>query len=648
VGARWPLLAVTVCTALLLPGAIAGTQTGAPANGDWPVYGGDNGFTKYSPLDQINAGNVQNLQIAWRRSGVAEELRTKYPELRYGGAFRPTPIKIGGRLYASNAVGFVEAFDPGTGKTIWVQEMDGGEPIGGGSTRSVAYWRSGDDERILAVRGEHLRAIDAKTGRIIRSFGTNGRVDLKPGLGPLATSFSWSSGPTVVCNNNVIVGASMTDSPDNKEQPPGNVQAFDARTGQSVWTFKVIPRPGEVGNETWERDSWSYSGQGNVWSMISADQELGLAYLPTGVTTNDMYGGHRPGDNLFGNTLVAVRCSTGQRAWHFQMVHHDLWDYDNNVAPILIDVTVDGKPIKAVVQLTKQAMAYVFDRATGRPVWPIVERPVPQSTTPGEKTSPTQPFPTKPAPFDRQGISIDDLIDFTPDLRTEAVGIANQYVLGPIFTPPSVRGSAPNDKKGTLQVPGSIGGAEWGGAAFDRETGILYVPSIVGGFAADLDPGDPRKTNLRYIRGGRALTVGPQGLPITKPPYGRITAIDMNSGDHLWWVTNGDGPRDHPAIKHLNLPRLGQPSRDMPLVTKTLLVVGQGDQLMVRTPPMGTAFATMIRAHEKSSGKLVWEMPLPAGATGAMITYMHNGKQYIVVPISSRTHAGEWVALALP
>jgi quinoprotein glucose dehydrogenase len=273
---------------------------------------------------------------------------------------------------------------------------------------------------------------------------------------------------------------------------------------------------------------------------------------------------------------------------------------------------------------------------------------VPLSTTPGEKTSPTQPFPTKPAPFDRHGISLDDLIDFTPELRAEAVKIASQYVLGPIFTPPSVRGSGPADKKGTLQMPGSIGGAEWGGAGFDLETGIMYIPSITGAFAADLDPGDPKKTNLRYTRGGRALTVGPQGLPMTKPPYGRLVAINMNTGDHVWSVPNGDGPRDHPAIKHLNLPPLGQPSRDMPLVTKTLLFLSQGDPLMVRTPPMGTEFANKVRALDKVSGQALWELPLPAGSTGAMITYLHNGKQHVVVPISSRTHAGEWVALALP
>jgi quinoprotein glucose dehydrogenase len=445
-----------------------------------------------------------------------------------------------------------------------------------------------------------------------------------------------------------MVGASMTDAPNNKEEPPGNIQAFDVRSGRPRWTFHVIPRPGEVGNETWETDSWAYSGEANVWSMISADEELGYAYLPTGAPTNDMYGGHRLGDNVFGNTLICVKCATGERVWHFQTVHHDLWDYDNNVPPILADIKVNGRPIKAVVQLSKQAMAYVLDRTNGQPVWPIVERAVPRSNTPGERTSATQPFPTRPAPFDRHGLTMDDLIDFTPELHAEAVEIARHYVLGPVFTPPSIKGDGPNQTKGTLQMPGSVGGAEWGGAPFDPETGMLYVPSITGTFAADLLPGDPAKTNLRYTRGSRELVPGPRGLPLMKPPYGRITAIDLNTGDHVWSVPNGDGPRDNPAIKDLKLSPLGQPSRDMPLVTKTLLFVSQGDPILVRTPPLGGTFGNRIRAYEKESGKVVWELELPAGATGSIITYLHNGKQYIVVPIGSRTHTPEFVALSLP
>jgi quinoprotein glucose dehydrogenase len=543
-------------------------------------------------------------------------------------------------------VGLVEAFDPADGHTIWVQEPPEGEPIGGAASRGIAFWRDGSDVRILSVRGQHLWAIDAKTGKLIPTFGDRGRVDLRPNLGPYATGYRWTSGP-LVCNGVVMVGVSISDSPQNREGPPGKVQAFDVRSGKLRWQFNPIPRPGETGNETWENDSWSYTGAANVWTMMSADDTLGYAYLPTGAPTNDMYGGHRLGDNLFANSLVCVRCATGERVWHFQMVHHDVWDYDNNVAPILVDITVNGRAVKAVVQLTKQAMAYVFDRVSGQPIWPIEERPVPKSSTPGERTSPTQPFPTKPAPFDRHGLSTDDLIDFTPELRAEAMAIAKRYVLGPIFTPPTIKGDGPADTKGTLQVPTEVGGAEWGGAAFDPETGMLYVPSVTGTFAADLIPGDPAKSNLRYTRGTREIIAGPRGLPLMKPLWGRITAIDLRTGEHRWVVPNGEGPRDHPAIKHLNLPPLGQPSRDMPLATRTLLFVSQGDSIMVATPPSG-ANGKKLRVHDKATGSVLSEVQLPAGTTGAIMTYMHQGKQYVLAPIGGVDHAAEFIALGLP
>ena len=638
--------AAALCAASVAYTARVETQAGPGSSGEWRDYGGDKGYTKYSLLDQINKENVGRLRIAWRRPAVAEELRAQNPSLNVSNNLRSTPLMAGGLLYASNGIGLVEAFDPSTGKTIWIQEIEG-ELRGGTPSRGIAYWGSGENARILAVRGQYLAAIDPKTGKAIRSFGTNGRVELLPGLGSSATGFAWTSAPQV-CNDVVLIGASMTDAPRNKEEPPGRVQAIDVRTGKLRWTFNPIPRPGEVGNETWENDSWSYSGEANVWSLMSADEQLGYAYLPTGAPTNDMYGGHRLGDNLFGNTLVAVECATGKRVWHFQTVHHDLWDYDNNVAPVLVDINVSGRPVKAIVQLTKQAMAYVLDRATGKPVWPIEERPVPKSNTPGERTAATQPFPTKPAPFDLHGLTTNDLIDFTPALRAEALEIAKRYVIGPIFTPPSVRSDAPGATRGTLQMPGATGGAEWGGAPFDPETKIMYVPSITGTFAADLLPGDPKQTNLRYTRGSRDLVEGPQGLPITKPPYGRITAINLNTGNHLWAVPNGEGPRNHPALKGLNVPELGQPSRDMPLLTKTLFFLAQGDPLMIRTPPMWGTFGNKLRAYDKASGKLVWETELPGGATGAMMTYLHAGKQFIVVPIGSRTHPAEWVALSLP
>jgi quinoprotein glucose dehydrogenase len=361
-----------------------------------------------------------------------------------------------------------------------------------------------------------------------------------------------------------------------------------------------------------------------------------------------MYGGHRLGDNLFGNSIICVRCATGERVWHFQTVHHDLWDWDNNVAPILTDINVDGRPIKAVVQLTKQAMAYVLDRVTGKPVWPIEERPVPASNTPGERAAPTQPFPTKPLPFDRHGLTSDDLIDFTPQLKAEALEIARHYVLGPAFTPPSIKGDGPTATKGTLQMPGETGGAQHTGAAFDPESGLLYVPSITATFAADLVPGEP-ETHLRYVRGTREHIAGPQGLPIMKPPYGRITAIDLNTGRHAWMVPNADGPRDHPALKGLNLPPLGQPMHDRVIVTPTLLLAAHGDIIgEAATPPFGGAGDKKFRAYDKATGAVVAEIQLPAGAAGGMMTYLHGGKQYIVLPIASRGYPPEIIALGLP
>ena len=615
--------------------------------GEWHVHGGDSGYTRYSSLDQINTDTVGDLDIAWRRSSVDASLILQWPDLQYSNQLRSTPIMVDGILYASNGIGLVEAFDPGTGQTLWVQDHSflGDDTPRGASNRGVAYWADGADKRIFSIRPPYLLATNASTGQSLDSFGSNGKVDLRYDA---ETGYSGTS-PPVVVKDVVILGSAMADHPYTKEQHPGDVRAYDVRTGELRWTWSPIPKAGEPGVETWLDDSWTYSGMANVWTMFSADLELGYVYLPTGAPTNDMYGGHRPGNNLYANSLVCVDATTGERVWHFQTVHHDLWDYDNNVAPILMDITVDGRDIKAVVQLTKQAIAYTFDRVTGEPVWPIIERPVPGSNTPGEWISPTQPFPTKPLPFDRHGITADDLIDFTDELKAEALEIAEPYILGEIYTPPSIRGEDATDTKGTLQLPGSVGGAEWGGAGFDPETGMLYIPSVTGAFAADLTPGNPDRMNVRFTRGTRAFPDGPRGLPLTKPPYGRITAIDMNTGEHVWMVPNGNGPRNHPAIDHLNLPPLGQPGRAMTLLTKSLLFVSEGDPIMVRTPPgAGEDAGKAFRAYNKDSGAVVWETIFPAGTNGSPITYMHNGKQYIVMPIGSLTHPGEWVALALP
>ncbi len=636
-----------VLVATLTGAGTAAAQQGV--SGEWRVHGGDAGYTRYSALDQIDAGNVSDLQIAWQRSAVDQSLLDRWPDLQYSNQLRSTPIMVDGVLYASNGIGLVEAFDPGTGETIWVQDATflGDERPRGAPNRGVGWWEEGDDRRVFAIRPPYLMAVDAGTGRMVESFGDAGLVDLTYDE---ETGYSGTS-PPVVVKDMVILGSAMADHPFTKEQHPGDVRAYDVRTGELRWTWSPIPKAGEPGVETWLDDSWTYSGMANVWTMFSADLELGYVYLPTGAPTNDMYGGHRPGNNLYANSLVCVDATTGEMVWYFQTVHHDLWDYDNNVAPILMDLEVEGRPgiTKAVVQLTKQAMAYTFDRVTGEPIWPIEERPVPGSDTPGEWISPTQPFPTKPLPFDRHGITEDDLIDFTPELKAEALEIVEPYILGEIFTPPSIRGDAATDTKGTLQLPGSVGGAEWGGAGFDPATGMLYVPSVTGAFAADLTPGNPDRMNVRYTRGTRAFPDGPRGLPLTKPPYGRITAIDMTTGDHVWMVPNGDGPRNHPDIAHLNLPPLGQPGRSMPLLTKTLLFVSEGDPIMVRTPPgAGPDAGKGFRAFDKVTGEVVWETTVPAGTNGSPITYLHEGKQYILMPIGSLEHPGEWIALALP
>jgi len=650
-------VASTTLALVALASTLGSAQQGA-RDGEWRWHSGDLGSTKYSPLGQITRENVARLRIAWRRLAVDRSLSGKVPNFTFSHDFRATPLMIDDVLYSPNGVGLVEAFDPGTGKTLWVQQPFPEEPrqgLQGDSTRSVAQWRQGNDRRIFVIRGEHLVALDSRTGLPISAWGSAGRVNLRQGLDPRVGVYLSTSGPQV-CGDVIMVGGSMSDRPQFREQAPGNVQAFDVRSGKPRWTFKVIPRAGEFGNETWENGSSEYTGMVNLWSMISADEAAGLAYLPLSSPTNDMYGGHRLGDNLFSDSLVAVRCATGERVWHYQLTHHDLWDYDLPAAPILADITVEGRRIKAVVQLTKQSFAFVFDRLTGIPVWPIEERPVPKSDTPGERSSPTQPFPTRPPAFDRQGVTVDDLIDFTPELRKEALEIVKQYRLGPLYTPPTVRSDGPSGVKGTVQLPGSVGGADWQGGAFDPETGILYVESITGPFVADIVKGDPKQTNLDYLPGLRAYPAGPQGLPLLKPPYGRITAIDLNKGELLWTVANGDGPRDHPLLKPLNLPPLGNPGRSAPLLTRTLLFVGEGDPVMVRAGtrlPAGMpvsiapgAGGKKFRAYDKATGAVLWETELPAGTTGAPMTYMFKGKQYLVVAVGGAEP--EFVALSLP
>ena len=631
---------------------------------DWRYFGGDKAFTRYSPADQITRDNVKNLRVVWRRPATNASLKEAFPQLRVNAYLRATPIMIDGMLYTQDAHGFVSAFDAGTGEVAWQQEPFARteEELQGQSTRGVDYWRGGGDERIFAIRGEYLYALNAKTGKPSADFGDRGRATLHFDEGqPLAGRFNDSTGPLVVGNVVVVTGntAGAGDGGVIKEAAPENVRGFDAKSGKLLWTFHVVPQAGEPGTDTWGNESWKVAGDIGAWNPMSADEQLGYVYIPLTAPTASSYGGWRPGANLYSDSLVALDAKTGTRAWHFQIIHHDLWEYDNVGPAILGDITVDGRRIKAVMQPNKNGFLYVLNRVTGEPVWPIVERPVPSSMVPGESAWPTQPFPTKPPAFDRQGIAEDDLIDFTPELRREALEYVKPYVLGPLYTPPSIRSDGPDGKKGTLTIPGAWGAGNWHTGAFDPETGMYYAVSLTlpgvravvstkGNSTATMDyagPGPSQQTNAPgFVQG-----LGPQvqGLPIVKPPYGRITAFNLNSGDQVWMVANGDGPRDHPLLKDLHLPPLGVPNRPAPLVTKTLLFIGEGSDSVIGTPQVSWGWGKKFRAYDKATGQVVWETELPSGTTGAPMTYMHKGKQYIVVPVGAKDHPAEFVALAI-
>jgi len=646
-------------------------RRGVETRTEWHYFGGNKGFTRYSALDQINRDNVKNLRIAWRRPAVNARMIAAFPDTRPNAYLRATPIVIDGVLYTQDAHGLVIALDGETGRTIWEQPFGPTtDDARGASTRGVDYWHDGSGNagrRILAIRGEYLYALDAATGLPVKAFGTDGRVGLRfVDRQPLAGRFNDSTGPLVVGDVVVVTGntAGAGDGGNRKEAAPEDVRGFDAGTGRLLWAFHVVPRPGEFGNETWGNDSWKLAGDLGAWNPMTADEELGYVYVPLTSPTAAWYGGWRPGDNLFSNSVVALDVKTGKRVWHFQTVHHDLWDWDNIGPPMLGEITVDGKRIRAVMQANKAAFLYVLDRTNGRPVWPIEERPVPRSTVPGEHSSPTQPFPTKPPAFDLQGISDNDLIDYTPALKQRARTIASQYVMGPVFSPPSVPDAQPGGKKGTLVQPGAWGSANWNTGAFDPETGYYYAISQTLGPAnrAAWKQNDPRAT-MEYADFVPTPTTDQQssqappstvdaisidGLPIIKGPYGRITAIDLNRGVHVWMRPNGDGPRFHPLLKDLNLPPLGYPNRPAPLVTKTLLFLGEGSDAISGTAGANWTWGTTFRAYDKATGSVIWEMQLPSGTTAGPMTYMLNGKQFIVVSIGARNHPPEYVALSLP
>jgi quinoprotein glucose dehydrogenase len=662
---------VLLCSVSLL------AQTGAK-NGEWRSYGADVGNTHYSPLDQINASNFNKLEVAWHFK--TDNLGPR-PEFQYEG----TPVMANGILYSTGGTRrAVFALDAATGELLWTHsEREGARGQNAPrqlSGRGLAYWTDGREERILYVTpGYRLIALDAKTGTPVPGFGRNGVVDLKQDddqeIDLVTGEVGLHSAP-VVAKDVVIVGAAHRSGgvPRGKKNVKGYVRGFDVRTGKRLWIFHTIPLPNEYGAETWEKDSASYTGNTGVWGQISVDEELETVYLPVELPTGDYYGGHRPGNGLFGESLVAVDLRTGARKWHYQLVHHGVWDMDIPCAPILADITINGQTVKAVAQPTKQAFLYVFNRVTGQPIWPFEERPVPKGDVPGEWYSATQPFPTKPPAYDRQGASVNDLIDFTPELRAEALKIVSRYKMGPVFTPPVV--SKVEGPLGTLVMAAAGGGTNWPGGSYDPETHILYVYSQTQMGSLGLVPGNAQVSgDFAYVQGiatsgirtrggagadasadrapgggaaeetaGGGLSV--QGLPLAKPPYGRISAIDLNKGEILWQIAHGETPdniKNHPALKGLNIPRTGRPGAVGTLVTKSLLISGEPG---VFTTPNGQRGA-MLRAYDKATGKEVGAVYMPTQQTGTPMTYMLNGKQYIVLAIGGNGVTAELRAFKL-
>jgi quinoprotein glucose dehydrogenase len=631
-------------------------QTGAK-NGEWPTYGADLGNTHYSPLDQINAGNFNKLQVAWR-------LKTDNFGPRPETNLQSTPLMVKGVLYTTAGTRRAAvAVNAATGEVLWMHSEDEGARGTNAprqlSGRGLAYWTDGrpgsNEERILYVTpGYRLVALNAKTGNPVPSFGRSGIVDLKLDDDQeidLETGEVGLHATPVVAGDVVIVGAAhrASGAPKVKHNVNGYVRGFDVRTGKRLWIFHTIPRPDEFGHDTWEKDSAETAGNAGVWGQISVDPDLGMAFIPVELPTGDEYGGHRPGNGLFGESVVAIDLKTGVRKWHYQLVHHGIWDFDIPCAPMLIDITINGRTVKAVAQPTKQGILYTFDRVTGQPIWPFEERPVPKGDVPGEWYSPTQPMPTKPPAYGVAGIpSVDDLIDFTPELRAEALKIVSKYKIGPIFTPIVV--SKPEGPFGTILTTGVT---NWPGGSYDPESHILYVHASTGMVSNGLVPGDAARTEFAWVGGnaapaGEAPALRVQGMPLVKPPWGSIVAIDMNKGEILWKIANAETPdniRNSPALKGLNIPRTGRASNTIGLlVTKSLMIAGEPGTF---TLPDGRQGA-MLRAYDKASGKEQGAVYMPTGQTGTPMTYMLNAKQYIVIAIGAANYPAELVAFRLP
>ena len=647
-GSCFGLLAVSIAG-----GALAQEGT---ANGEWRHYAGDLASTRYSPLDQIDRDNFNDLELVWR---MKTDNFGPRPEFNFEG----TPLMVGGVVYTTAGTRrAVVAVDAGTGEYLWMHRFDEGERGAAAprrlSGRGLAYRDDGGAGQIIYVTpGYQLVALNAATGQRVSSFGTNGVVDLMQNMDqeidPISGEIGLHSTP-MVAGDTIIIGAAHVPggAPRSMRNTKGYVRGFDADTGERRWIFHTIPGGDEYGNDTWLNESWRYTGNTGVWGQISVDTELGIVYLPTEMPTNDYYGGHRHGDNLFSDSIVAVDLETGDRLWHYQVIHHDVWDWDFPCAPVLVDVEIEGRPgiTKVIAQPSKQAWLYVLDRETGEPIWPIEERPMEASDVPGELLARTQPFPTKPPAYDRQGVTVDDLIDFTPELRAEALERVANFRLGPIFTPPVVADA--NGRYGTLMLPSTGGGTNWPGGSVDPETGIFYQYSFTQMVSLGLVPGGER-SDMDFIRGNpagvapgdRSLSI--RGLPIVKPPWGRISAIDLKTGDIMWQIAHGETPdnvRDHPDLQGVTIPRTGRIGRVGTLITKTLLIAGEGGTF---TTPSGEVGA-MLRAYDKATGDEVGAVYMPAPVSGSPMTYMHDGQQYIVTAVSGGGHAGELLAYRLP
>jgi quinoprotein glucose dehydrogenase len=623
--------------------AIAASVNKHYDSGEWKYWGGDGGLSRYAPLDQVNKQTVNRLKVAWRWSA----------DTSGGGEssnYKATPLLDDGVLYVPWLNNGMAAIDAGTGKTMWTFEPQPADFGGRGASlvlRSLAYWTDGKDKRVFNNSGDgRLIAVDGKTGKAAPGFGKNGWIDLRPGItdGTPVTDVG-SVSPAIVVGD-VIVVQTIPGGARNKESAPGHIRGFDVRTGELKWTFHMVPRKGEFGYDTWEDGAADYVGNSGTWTMMSADVENHLVFVAGDTPSNDFYGGERKGNGLFAESVVAIDTLTGKRKWHFQTTHHGTWDYDVPAAPILHDIIKDGKRIPVATVLTKQSNVYVFNRLTGEPIWPVEERPVPPSKVPGEKLSETQPFPTWPKPLQSQGYHEDDLINFTPELRKEAIEIMSHYAKGPTLYEPLVDVKA-TGLKGTLINPGYGGGPNWNGAAFDPDTGLLYIPIRYKPNAAGLAPTDASRTNMKYTQSGNHVVNGPKGLPLFKPPYSEVVVLNMNTGAQAWRIPLGKpnaSIRNNPAIKDLPLDwdSMGDfDIRPSPLLTKELFFFGASGNLA------GGTGSPAFRAYDKTNGKVVFETDLPSLVSSAPMTYMLNGRQYIAVAVSARGKPAEIVALTL-